>query len=124
MVPEDKPRTPIVLSLYEAGQLLRYAYARTVASVQGLTFADKRVILLEAHHPRFCKRKLYVAASRCTDPDLFHIATPEIEREMVEIAAVNLEGAKMPDDDKWVTQPPAKRAAPKAEPRAAKRQKK
>ena len=69
MVPAGKARPQIVLSDFEAGQLLRFAYARNVAGCQGLTSSNKRVHLLEAHRPRFCKRKLYVAASRCTDPE-------------------------------------------------------
>ena len=40
-----------------------------------MTFTNKRVLLVEAEHKFFCRRKLYVATSRCTDPALFHVAS-------------------------------------------------
>ena len=126
MVPAGRQRPPIVLSDYEAGELLRYAYARTVAGCQGLTFANKRVLLLEAQHPRFCKRKLYVAASRCTDPEMFHIATAEQTRDRRQSLAQWRAGihVMVPEGEgKRYTEPPKKRAAPKAESSKAKRRK-
>ena len=62
MTPDDAPRPEIVLTDYEAGQLLRYAHARTVAGRQGLTFANKRVLLLPVHTRRaFSRRPLQEA---------------------------------------------------------------
>ena len=122
MVPAGRPRPHIVLSDFEAGQLLRYAYARTVAGCQGLTFANKRVLLLEAHHPRFCKRKLYVAASRCTNPEMFHIASAEQTRELIQETAKTLRILQSTDPEDMTA--PQKRAAPDAEGNKAKRRKK
>ena len=126
MVPADKPRPEIVLSDFEAGELLRYAYARTVAGCQGLTFANKRVLLLEAHHPRFCKRKLYVAASRCTNPEMFHIASADQTREIIQECTKDrqlLRSCETKDIAKLYTQAPQKRAAPDAEGSKTKRRK-
>ena len=126
MVPEGKVRPPITLSDFEAGQLLRYAYARTVAGCQGLTFANKRVLLMEARHPRFCKRKLYVAASRCTDPEMFHVATMEETRNIIGVCEEyrNEQWSKPPEDPESLTKIPPKRAAPETKAGTAKRQKK
>ena len=81
MIMEDTPVNEIKLSYFEASQLLRYNYAATVAGCQGLTFANKRVLLLETEHKFFCRRKLYVATSRCTDPALFHVPSLEAVNE-------------------------------------------
>ena len=126
MVPADRPRPHIVLSDFEAGQLLRYAYARTVSGCQGLTFADKRVLLLEAHHPHFCKRKLYVAASRCTNPEMFHIASAEQTREIIQECTKDrqlLSSGEPQYMAELYTQAPQKRAAPVADGSKAKRHK-
>ena len=82
MILADAECKEIKLSYHEAGQLLRYNYAATVAGCQGLTFAGKRVLLLDTAHKFFCRRKLYVATSRCTDPTLFHVPTQEEEENM------------------------------------------
>ena len=79
MITGEAPVAEITLSDHEAGQFLRYNFARTVAGCQGLTFADKRVLLLDTESRYFCRRKLYVATSRCTNPGLFHIPFPQQE---------------------------------------------
>ena len=65
---------------------LRYACARVVTGCQGLTFADKSVLLLQASHECFTRRRLYVAASRVTDPTKFAVATPTQEQNLLKDA--------------------------------------
>ena len=72
----------ITLSAAQVGAQLRYSWARTYYGVQGWTFRDKRVQLMDTRHVHFTRRHAYVAVSRVTDPDLCSVPTPQQEGEL------------------------------------------
>ena len=55
----------VILPREKFFQQLRLPYARTYASVQGLTISGL-IALHDVDHPHMCHRKLYVGLSRAT----------------------------------------------------------
>ena len=69
----------IVLSRRECCRDMRLACARTAAGVQGATFRDQRLLLMDALSPFMDHRKVYVASSRVTAGEFFHVARQDQE---------------------------------------------
>ena len=69
----------LALSRRECCRDMRLACARTAAGIQGATLSG-RLLLLDALSVFMDHRKVYVAASRVTKGEFFHVATKDQER--------------------------------------------
>ena len=73
----------IVLSHTDFVKKLRMPYARCYYTVQGKTYRDTHVVLLDTSHKHFDMRKLIVGMSRATHGQYVHVATPVDEKRML-----------------------------------------
>ncbi len=73
----------IVLSHADFVCKLRMPYARCFYTVQGKTYRDTHVVLLDTSHKCFDMRKLIVGMSRATHGQYVHVATGVDEKRML-----------------------------------------
>ena len=73
----------IVLSHADFVCKLRMSYARCYYTVQGKTYRDTHVVLLDTSHKRFDMRKLIVGMSRATHGQFVHVATGIDEKRLL-----------------------------------------
>ena len=81
----DLNRIPkrIVLSHTDFVCKVRMPYARCYYTVQGKTYRDTHVVLLDTSHKHFDMRKLIVGMSRATHGQYVHVATGIDEKRML-----------------------------------------
>ena len=81
----DLNRIPkrIILSYTDFACKLRMPYARCYYTVQGKTYRDIHIVLLDTSHKRFDMRKLIVGMSRATHGQYVRVATPVDEKRML-----------------------------------------
>ena len=84
---QDMNKIPkrIVLSHSEFACKLRLPYAGCYYTVQGKTYRDTHVVLLDTSHKRFDMRKLIVGMSRTTHGQYVHVATGLDEKKLLAI---------------------------------------
>jgi hypothetical protein len=73
----------IILSHADFVCKLRMPYARCYYTVQGKTYRDTHVVLMDTSHKRFEMRKLIVGMSRATHGQYVHVATGIDEKRML-----------------------------------------
>ena len=73
----------IVLSRGDFVCKLRMPYARCYYTVQGKTYRDTHVVLMDTSHKHFDMRKLIVGMSRATHGKYVHVATGIDEKRML-----------------------------------------
>ena len=95
----------IVLSHADLACKLRMPYARCYYTVQGKTYRDTHVILMDTSHKRFDMRKLIVGMSRATHGKFVHVATILDEKKLMKNSkpkdaslAADIEAANEPAD--------------------------
>ena len=90
----------IVLSHSDFACKLRLPYARCYYTVQGKTYRNTHVVLLDTSHKRFDMRKLIVGMSRATHGRYVHVATGLDEKKLLalEKARPVIPDADEPDD--------------------------
>ncbi|MDP7069440.1 MAG: hypothetical protein QF815_02835, partial [Candidatus Peribacteraceae bacterium] len=80
----------IVLSHADFACKLRLPYARCYYTVQGKTYRETHVILLDTSHKFFDMRKLIVGMSRATHGKYVHVATVRDEKQMLSMDSLSL----------------------------------
>ena len=80
----------IVLSHADFVCKLRMPYARCYYTVQGKTYRDTHVVLLDTSHKHFDMRKLIVGMSRVTHGKYVHVATVRDEKQMLSMDSLSL----------------------------------
>ena len=90
----------LVLSHSDFACRLRLPYARCYYTVQGKTYRNTHIVLLDTSHKRFDMRKLIVGMSRATHGKYVHVATGLDEKKLlaVETARPVIPDANEPDD--------------------------
>ena len=73
----------IILSHADFVCKLRMPYARCYYTVQGKTYRDTHVVLMDTSHKHFDMRKLIVGMSRATHGQYVHVATCTDEKRML-----------------------------------------
>ena len=73
----------LILSHVEFVTKLRLPYARCYYTVQGKTYRDKHILLLDTSHKRIGMRKLSVGMSRATHGKYVHVASEEVENKLL-----------------------------------------
>ena len=92
----------IVLSHTDFVCKLRLPYARCYYTVQGKTYRNTHVVLLDTLHKRFDMRKLVVGMSRATHGQYVHVATRADEKRMLGLSQP-AEAAQAAEPDNMMT---------------------
>ena len=82
---EEEASETVTLTHAEASSMLRMTFALCYSNIQGRTFRDKHITLLDTHHrAHFTTRHLIVGVSRATHGYYVHIPTAKEESKFMQ----------------------------------------